>query len=267
MLFYVVIGKFPLFLATLIAVLLHELGHMYTAENRGYKMSKIVLMPYGAMMYGKENFNSSDSVRIALAGPITNILLLIPILACWWIFPPSYEFLEPFFYANISLAALNLLPCFPLDGARLILGVAKNKLKALKILKINGIVIGVVLIGLTIASYWHQFNMSLLNVGTLIIVGAISGTEKFKYNHILGAMSLAKNYNKGVFERTIYITAETPIYRLFRHISSEYLTTFIIVDCCGASIAVIDENDLYKIINQYQRKDLLSKVVEELNLT
>lgn len=267
MLFYIVIGKFPLFLATLAAVLLHELGHMYVAENRGYKMSKIVLMPYGAMMYGKENFRSGDSIHIALAGPITNLLLLVPTLACWWIYPPSYDLLLPFFYANLSLATLNLLPCFPLDGARLILGISKNKLKALKILKINGIIIGTILIGLTIASYWYQFNTSLLNVGSLIIVGAISGTEKFKYNHILGAMSLAKDYTRGVLERTIYIGKDTPIYRLFRHINNDYLTTFIVVDGNGVALTVIDESSLYDIIERYQRKDLLSKVILELKLT
>ena len=264
MLFYVVIGKFPLFLATLLAVLFHEFGHMFVAENRGYKMSKIVLMPYGAMMYGKENFKGSDSAWIAIAGPLTNILLLVPIVALWWIVPSSYEFLLPFFYSNITLAVINLLPCFPLDGARLILGIAKNKLKALKIVKINGAMVGLLFIALAITSYWFEFNMSLLNVGCLIIVGAVSGTEKYKYNYILGAMSLAKDYSRGVREQTIYISSDTPIYKLFRYIGSDSITTFIIVNDLAQSLAVIEENDLYEIIMNYKRKDMLAKVIDEI---
>ena len=109
-------------------------------------MAKITLMPYGAMIYGGEKFNRKEGLVIALAGPLCNGVLALLTLAVWWLFPESFAFTQDFFNSNLTLMIFNLLPCFPLDGSRVVLSLSKDKIKALKILKIVGIALSVFMI-------------------------------------------------------------------------------------------------------------------------
>ena len=79
-----------------------------------------------------------DMVKVALAGPASNVLLAILISALFQIvhlFTPIPEFLFPFIILaiqiNLSLALFNLLPIAPLDGEKIITGLLsiENALK------------------------------------------------------------------------------------------------------------------------------------------
>ena len=110
-------------------------------------MAKITLMPYGAMIYGGEKFNRKEGIVIALAGPICNGVLALATFALWWLLPESYVYTQDFLNSNLTLMCFNLLPCFPLDGSRIVLSLCKDKIKALKILKIVGIILSLIIIG------------------------------------------------------------------------------------------------------------------------
>ena len=49
---YVVSGKWQITLCSVLAVILHETGHLFVAKYFGYTLNKICLMPYGAVIKG-----------------------------------------------------------------------------------------------------------------------------------------------------------------------------------------------------------------------
>lgn len=224
-------------------------------------MAKITLMPYGAMIYGGEKFNRKEGLVIALAGPLCNGVLALLTLAVWWLFPESFAFTQDFFNSNLTLMIFNLLPCFPLDGSRVVLSLSKDKIKALKILKNVGIALSVFMIVFGLASLFLTQNISLVNIGVFLLIGSIFGGQKEEYSCIAGRLSFVKNYKRGVIARDVYISTDTKIFELFRYLNRDYLTTFIVVNDKGEESGVIDEDRLHDIMEKYDHKLMLKSVI------
>lgn len=261
-LYYIVIGKAWVFFSSFVCVLLHEIAHSLAGKKYGYQMAKITLMPYGAMIYGGEKFNAKEGLAIALAGPICNGVLALLTVAIWWLAPVTYAATQDFLRSNVALMCFNLLPCFPLDGSRVVLSLAKNKMKTLKVLKIVGVVLSVSLIIAGVVTFSKTLNISLINIGAFLLIGAIFGGQKEEYSCIAGRLSFVKNYKKGVFARDVYISSEAKVFELLKYLNRDYLTTFIVVDDKGQDMAVIDEDSLCKIIDKFDHKLPLASVLK-----
>lgn len=110
--------------------LIHELGHMLVGILLGFKPVKLEIMPYGLSIgfevsykdYNKKikngNMLSIKKLIIALAGPITNLIITIIFL----IFNITFFGIERelVVYSNILIGIFNLIPIYPLDGGRII---------------------------------------------------------------------------------------------------------------------------------------------------
>ncbi len=260
-LYYIVIGKAWVFFSSFVTVLLHEIAHGIAGKKYGYQMSKITLMPYGAMIYGGEKFNRKEGIMIALAGPLCNGILALFTIALWWLLPESFAYTQDFLNSNLTLMCFNLLPCFPLDGSRVVLSLCGDKIKALKILKIVGVILSILIIGLGIASIFVTMNVSIINIGVFLLIGAIFGGQKEEYSCIAGRLSFVKNYKRGVLARDVYISQDTKIFELFRYLNRDYLTTFIVVNDRGQDISVVDEDRLHEIMEKFDHKLTLKEVV------
>ena len=116
-----IFGKLPLFLISAIVALQHEYAHAIAAAKRGYSLNKIVLMPYGAVIDGDvKELSLKDELAVALAGPLCNLFTAAFFVAVWWLYPTMYAFTDVACYASFSVAAVNLLPAYPLDGGRIL---------------------------------------------------------------------------------------------------------------------------------------------------
>lgn len=233
------------FVWTMLALILHETAHALVARLRGFVVKKLVLLPYGAMMSTGESFDKTSSVLIGLAGPLCNLIVALILLGVWWLFPAVYPYTQNFLYCNLSLGLFNLLPVYPLDGSRVVLGVCKNKLRALKGLQIAGVVLSVALLGLFIGSFFFGLNFSYGIMAVFLFYGATFGTKEETYISVLDGAS--KNYSLGVIKKRVEISQSTPIVRLYHHISSTTHTTFDIVDEKGVVLRVLDEETLKTI--------------------
>lgn len=113
------------------SVALHELGHSVVAMKKGCHVSEIVLTPIGgvAKMMNLPN-RPMDEFLIAIAGPAVSLILgLIGI----FIHIPLLFVLGAI---NLVLFGFNLLPCFPMDGGRVLraaLASRKGRLEATRI--------------------------------------------------------------------------------------------------------------------------------------
>lgn len=245
------------FVWTLVALFFHEGAHALMARARGYVVKKVVLLPYGAMMSAGENFDKTSSVLIGLAGPLCNLLLALVTLGLWWLAPAAYPYTISFLYANLSLGVFNLLPVYPLDGSRVVLGFCKNKLKAIKGLQIAGITCSFLFLGLFVASLFFGVNFTFGIIAVFLFYGATFASKDETYSSVLDVD--CKNYSLGVECKRVEVSQNTPILRLFHHVGRLSKTTFDVVDDEGRIIATLGENELKEIAV----KNRLSKKIGE----
>lgn len=158
-----------------IGVLVHELAHAIKAKNLGYKTDYIFIdvLYGGALVDSNYRFNNSDAIKIALAGPVSNLILagVVFILSStfYHFFGDIYSVLHyssSFMLINLLLGLGNLVPVYPLDGGRVtkaILNIFYNRKKSRKINAVISIVTTIIVIILSIIyNNWFLALFSLL---------------------------------------------------------------------------------------------------------
>lgn len=119
-LWYSITGQLFLFLMSCLVALQHECAHAFAAAKLGYKLDRIVLMPFGAVIDGDlRGISLKDEIVVAAWGPLCNLFTAGFFVALWWLVPDTYAFTDSACYASLSIALVNLLPAYPLDGGRI----------------------------------------------------------------------------------------------------------------------------------------------------
>ena len=118
-------------LACFTCVVLHELGHSFTAMHFGIGVPRILLLPIGGMaQFNEIPREPARELLITIAGPAVNFAIA-GVLALWvelptWPFS-SYEFpadahgtAQLLLVWNLLMGVFNLVPVFPMDGGRIL---------------------------------------------------------------------------------------------------------------------------------------------------
>lgn len=104
------------------SVFLHELGHTLTARRYGIKTRRITLSPLGGVAQLEGGMMPPQTeLWVALAGPavsfaLAGIFFALASLTGDW--SPT-TFVGALAWANLMIAAFNMLPAFPMDGGRI----------------------------------------------------------------------------------------------------------------------------------------------------
>lgn len=172
-------GGLPITLIFVMTALLHECGHIFCAQKMGFKCEKISIMPYGAAaVCDIEGIKVSDEIKLALAGPAVNAAFCVALAGLWWFFPETYAYTDTLMGANLSMLIVNMLPAYPLDGARVmrcVLAKLFGERAALIILKAVAAVVAGVLIALFFAL---AHNVTLLFFALFLLCSAIEKSPK-----------------------------------------------------------------------------------------
>ena len=111
----------PLYLGAVLVALEHECAHSFAAARLGFRLNRVVLMPYGAVISGNlDGISFKDEIRVAAAGPLCNLFTALFFAALWWLFPDTYAYTDTAFYLSLFIGAGNFLPLYPLDGGRVL---------------------------------------------------------------------------------------------------------------------------------------------------
>ena len=135
-------------ISLVLALIIHEGGHILAAKAQGCTVEKLVVQPFGGYMHLDTllEVRPEAEFRIALAGPAANLLAVAAAMA---LLPYSPQGLvTSFINASLTLMAFNLLPALPLDGGRALrsrLAVWTSYYRATKIMIAFGFGCGLIL--------------------------------------------------------------------------------------------------------------------------
>ena len=193
-------------LAFFTCVVLHELGHSFTAMRFGIGVRRILLMPIGGMAeFDSIPRQPGRELIITLAGPAVNFFLAGML---WLILPAEVapetdavtatEFGQLIMHWNVLMGCFNLLPAFPMDGGRILRAGLATRLIYVRA-TFWAVTIGKILcvIGFAIAAFWEP--MLMLLFGFIFLMGEME-YRAVKRREIADAhfrASLARRY---VFE-------------------------------------------------------------------
>ncbi len=251
--YFAITGKVFSFLAFTLVALIHEVGHSIVAANLGYKLNRIVLMPYGATISGEQElFSYTDEIKIALAGPIINLLTVIFFVSIWWFIPDTYPYTELAVFASLSIAIINLLPCFPLDGGRILLATLSifcQRKIAVRIVKACGIFVSLCLFALFIYSCFSYINISLLFFSLFMLLGNVFVSKDNVYVRIFSGFNY-QTAEKGREVRRIVVLEDSKVKTLYKFINGSYFIELVIVDRLGKEKHTLPVDKVYKLLEK-----------------
>lgn len=228
---FIITGKTVEFLTFFLVLMIHEWGHYLVAKRAGYKLDSFYLAPYGVSLNYNQNFLSSkDEIKVALAGPLFNILSAVAITSIWWAFPVVYNYTNEIVTQSFLLALFNLLPAFPLDGGRVFInlfGDNVSRSKMLKISIINNFALSFVFLVLFVISCLYDCNITLALGCFFLLSGGIQTKKEGRYEMMYKFNKRVKNFSK---VRLVFVKSETTISEILKKIERNHFSIFYVVD-------------------------------------
>ena len=133
------------------SVVLHELGHALVGMRAGIPAKAIILLPIGGVTLLDETRQPIEpgvltwkrDIRIALAGPLVNIIIALVAAGLLFVLAPEIHFwMKPSVYSgnlpgslvwcNVWLALFNLLPAYPMDGGRVLRALFSRRMDSVR---------------------------------------------------------------------------------------------------------------------------------------
>lgn len=187
----------------MIFAIIHELGHLLAGLLLGMKPEKLEIMPYGVSIsfklfpkdynnkIGRGNILELKKIFVALAGPITNLIVILIFLHI-----NVGIFLNLIIiYVNILLILFNLIPIYPLDGGRIlkaILHILFGKRRAEKYINTISFVTLILLTAFASIAIFILENISIFLI--VIFLWGIFIREDLIYKKKKEIYNLIKNY-------------------------------------------------------------------------
>ncbi|OZM57852.1 hypothetical protein CIB95_05710 [Lottiidibacillus patelloidae] len=197
-------GYFKVVIMIFMIVMIHEMGHYIAARFFKWKVTKIMLLPFGGVAELDEHGNKplKEELIIILAGPLQHVWMIGFSFLLYKLGVVSQVTYELFLFHNTVILIFNLLPIWPLDGGKLILIFTSYLYpfkKALSIALISSAFCLLAFATWTIISYPLQLNVWL-------IISFLCFTNVFAYrqrNYTLIRFLMERYYDKErIFPKT-----------------------------------------------------------------
>lgn len=153
-------------------IIFHELSHMFVATILGkeIKLFKFSLAGVNICFSNLNKFSIYKEILIYLAGPVSNIVLAT-----------LFQYNKMIFEVNLSLAIINLIPIFPLDGYNILYNILRNLNNNIILEIISGICI-LILSLFSIIQIIYTKNISILIFLIYILVIYLNNKKGKKWS-------------------------------------------------------------------------------------
>ena len=244
-------GLHNLILLYFLSLVLHEFVHAIVAKKLGYQIGKINLMITGAVLEAEsDEFSFEDEIKISISAPLFNLCVCVFILSLWWIKPEIYNYTQDLFVINLSIFAFNILPIFPLDGGRVLLGILSkynDRKNACLIAKCVAILLCLFIFILFIVSLFISPNFSLGITALMLFISAITEDKKAVYKKVMFIERKKRRIEKkGVEIKYVLVNNKADKKSLLKLTNARFFTIFLVVDDNLKVINQIQENELFE---------------------
>lgn len=244
------------FILSFLWITLHELAHYYSARAMGIKNMKITIIPLGTSLYMEEldDITLKQDIIISMAGPMLNLLfgIILFIINGYY----SSPLLQKSMMINAVLLIFNIMPAFPLDGARLLRDILSTRIiykRANKITVKCSFIIGFILCGCFIfLLFFKKVNITLIFASLLILLNTYKEKERIVY--IIMADIIKKRTR---FIKYKYIENKS----ISIHYKNDLISALSILDKNKFNIFTVLDDDMKVLSIIYE-----SEIIEELKI-
>jgi Zn-dependent protease len=252
-------------------VVLHELGHALAARRQGIVTRDITLLPIGGVArLEKMPERPRDQLLIALAGPAVNVVLAaltLGISALLGQFSATLhpataaeDFLARLFWLNVSLAAFNLLPAFPLDGGRVLRALLAMKLPAAQATQVAAITGRVLAVGLGLVGL--AVNPMLVLIAVFVWIGAGEEAGAIQVHSALAGVRV----DQVMLTEYLALAPGDTLARAANHLLAASQQDFPVVDQ-GRPVGVLHRQDLLRGLARFGADATVDSSMRPVTLT
>lgn len=250
--YYCFVGQLPMFLLSALVALQHECAHAFAAARLGYKLNRVVLMPYGAVIDGDlSGISFRDEIFVAVWGPLCNLCTAAAFAALWWIYPDAYAFTDTACFVSLAVALVNLIPAYPLDGGRVLrcaLCFHMEERKAEKLCRGVTIAFALTLLGAFVALCARKTpNFTLLAFSLFLCAGAFGNTRSETARYTKINFSSKDAFRRGVEIRRVAVTEDCTLKRAVGFVTRDKYLILDVYDKNENYLGELGQNELAEI--------------------
>ena len=228
--------------ATLLSIVLHELGHAFVAQGFRFKVRAIKIFGFVGLTEFDEPQTPLPAFVVSVAGSLVNLAIGIPALF-WYFATDHYSELGVLVfgitYINLVLGLFNLLPGLPLDGgaalAAALWKLTGDRELANRIAAYGGFVVAAGFVVWGLSSNGRGPGAYTLGFAALIALGAGASLKRGKVIAKLPSILAGQ-----VQRRAVTVEANLPLSEALRRAQTLGVTAVIVNDSSGRPWAIMN---------------------------
>ena len=245
-------------LSAFLWVILHEVSHIVLACMLGCKFYNIELHVFGAKaeLGDLEILTDVKRIFIYLAGPLFNFIVFI----IFFIISFRYDskWITTSLNLNLGLAIFNLLPAYPLDGARIYEILISKKIlykKSQKIIRLSSycIAMSFVCISVLLFILIHKLNISMV-IAAFIIIYVTRAEQKSTMYITMGNMVKKRKKlikNNYIENKSLSVYYKSYLVNVLGLVDRNKFNTFYVLDDDMELLYILQENELISALKFY----------------
>lgn len=225
------------------------MAHLLVAWKLGYLPSRVRLSIFGASLEGFDDFLTIDEIKIILAGPAINLLVIVLCYLSFWFWPESFEFLNDVLIVNQSILIFNILPIFPLDFGRLVLcflSLKYGRVSAVKKTKSLSLFFIALMFVLSVIVFFVSLNLTLGFACVNLCLLCFESTNGTSFKREIVLRKKLNRLGKGIEQKTIFVGKDYDERLLLKFIDGDHYFVFVFVDEMFVEVKRIEEFGLLK---------------------